>query len=145
MHFPRTSRYIPVMADGAGLRVLLMHAWMNNTRLTKADTARLAGISLRGLHNILNGVDSNGREAPGLPFTVARIALVVGVTAEQLRAVGREDAAELVEVLRGDGNDHEAWLRELLDVLGSTEAVEDYVRSVLARISHRARKDQMRQ
>jgi hypothetical protein len=122
------------MADDARLRLLLMSAWMR-TRLTKADTARLAGISLRGLHNILNGVDSNGKVAPGLPFTVARIALVVGVTGEQLRAVGREDAAESWEVLRGEGHDPEVWLCELLDVLGSPEAVMHYLRLVLARVA----------
>lgn len=91
------SVYSRFMTDGTPLAALLTDAFQASG-LTRARLAQLAGITGRGVSNILEGKYSNGRAVGGLPNTVARVSLVLGVSAEQLRAVGRDDAAERLEV-----------------------------------------------
>lgn len=67
--------------------------------------AEQAGISDARWRQIVNGYMSagGGQSVPvvGPPETVARMARVVGVTADQLREAGRADAADLLLTLAG--------------------------------------------
>ncbi|GAA0632543.1 hypothetical protein GCM10010174_62020 [Kutzneria viridogrisea] len=74
----------------------------------------------------------------GRPATIARMALVVGVSPDQLREAGRPDAATALEQMltgRTTGADvttfHERWLREVYRATGSRGAYLDYVLSVV--------------
>lgn len=74
-------------------------------RVTVREAARRTGISEGWWRQIVKGaqpVSGGGRvHLRGTAETVARMARVVGVTPEQLVAVGREDAAEELRSLRG--------------------------------------------
>jgi transcriptional regulator with XRE-family HTH domain len=128
-HFSVYSRF---MSDGTPLARLLGEAF-RASGLTRARLAQLAGITGRGVGNILAGEDSNGRPAPGLPRTVGRIALALGVTAEQLRSVGRADAAERLEVFESGPAgwaDPVRFLRALRTLFDNDRDFMHYVRSV---------------
>lgn len=66
-------------------------------RLSQREAARRAGMSEARWRNIVSGYQtvSAGMHAPvrGPADTIARMSQVVGVTAEQLIAAGRDDAA----------------------------------------------------
>jgi hypothetical protein len=73
----------------------------------------------------------------GRPFTIARMALVVGVTPEELRAAGRSDAATNLELMLGAHAKtpdltvfHERWLRAKRQEFPTTGAFLEYVLSV---------------
>ncbi|MEV5048193.1 helix-turn-helix transcriptional regulator [Streptomyces griseoincarnatus] len=79
----------------------LIDAARRRSRLTVREVARRARISEAHWRQIISGYESLGggqyREVHAKPETLARIALVIDLTPDQLRKVGREDAAETLE------------------------------------------------
>ncbi|CAL9433628.1 hypothetical protein SUDANB21_02101 [Streptomyces sp. enrichment culture] len=83
----------------------LIREALRRARLSAREAARRAGISETRWRQIANGYQDVGRgvrvPTTGPAETLARMAQVAGVTADQLREAGRADAAEeLVELER---------------------------------------------
>ncbi|MER6630116.1 helix-turn-helix transcriptional regulator [Streptomyces sp. NPDC000987] len=81
--------------------VLLKEA-LQRKRLSGREAARRAGVSDTWWRNITRGyqtVSGTAVAVRGPADTVARMAQVIDVTADQLRNAGREDAAEALERL----------------------------------------------
>lgn len=79
----------------------LIDAARRQRRITVRELARQARISEALWRQIVSGYESLGagqyREVRAKPETLARIALALGLTPEQLTRVGREDAATALE------------------------------------------------
>jgi transcriptional regulator with XRE-family HTH domain len=73
--------------------------------LSQRKAASMAGISDGRWRQIVNGgyfaTTDNWVSTVGPEDTLARMARSVGVTADQLRAVGRDDAADLLLTVKG--------------------------------------------
>ncbi|MET9819635.1 helix-turn-helix transcriptional regulator [Streptomyces sp. NPDC006355] len=84
----------------------LIDAARKRIRLTVREVARQARISEAHWRQIISGYESLGhgefREVHAKPETLARIALVLDLTPDQLRRVGREDAAVALEEITPD-------------------------------------------
>jgi transcriptional regulator with XRE-family HTH domain len=64
--------------------------------------AKLIGISGKRWRDIERGRDANGRPTKPRAQTLADIARVVGITSDELEAVGRADAGRILTVLTRD-------------------------------------------
>lgn len=81
---------------------LLIEGARKEASLSQNAVARLAGISGTAFRRIIKGTAVYGEATvayPGKPATVARIADAIGLSPEQLEAVGRGDAADALRDL----------------------------------------------
>lgn len=113
----------------------LITAALARAGVSAREAARRAGLSEGRWRQITGGyqVVSAGvyAQVRGPAATVARMAAVAGVTASDLRAAGREDAAELLASLQAEERPASAEMLERVKAMDTDQA-----RELLAIIAH---------
>lgn len=115
----------------------LITAACRRGRMSARQAARQAGISEGRWRQITSGyqVVSPGEYAPvrGPAATLARMAAVAGVTPAELRAAGREDAAQALEASAAQEAAQESATDQVLERIRSMDS--DQARELLAQIA----------